>query len=112
MYKSELHKKEGVSELIERLKQEHAFWSYNIKNTDEISEDLIIEKVLIHLDIEDVIKLYHLFPKRKIINVWKNKLLPQESIYNSLNRFYAFWLFDIKNPDKYIKAHLKNTAIN
>jgi len=100
MPKSEVHKK-AVSELLGKLRQEHAFWSYNIKNLNKISDDLIIEKVLVHLDIEDIIKLYHLFPKKHIMQVWKEKLLSNNETYYSLNRFYAFWLFDIKNSDRY-----------
>ena len=94
-------------ELFEKLKQEHAFWSYNTKTTKEINDDFLIEKVLIHLDIDDIIKLYNMYPKQKIINIWEKKLLPQEFMYYNLNRFYAFWLFEIENPDKYIRNYLR-----
>ena len=98
-------------ELLESLKKENAFWSYNLKNLETISDDVLIEKVLIHLDIDDIIKLYNLYPKNKILKIWKEKLLPQKYKYHNLNRFYAFWLFEIKNPDKYINDYLKKNKI-
>lgn len=107
MHKDKSNKKETVAELFEKLKQVHAFWSFNDRDVDEIEDDFLIEKVLVHLDIDDIIKLYHLFPEKDIMQVWKRKLLPNNEIYSSLNRFYAFWLFGIKDPDNYIKKFLK-----
>ncbi len=101
------NKQKDKSELLEHLKKLHAFWSYQ-QETDQISDDLLIEKVLIHLDIDDIVKLNHLYPKEKIFKIWEDKLLTQNSIYYSLNRFYAFWLFGIKKPDKFINDYLKS----
>ena len=95
-------------ELLESLKEEHAFWSYNFKNQEEINNDILIEKVLLHLDIEDIIKLYNMFSIQKILKIWKEKLLVQNFKYRNLNRFYAFWLFEINEPEKYINNYLKN----
>ena len=103
---NKLNKKKTIAELIENLKREHAFWSYKPSDYSTISDDFIIEKVLIHLDIDDIIKLNKIFSQRKIIKVWKEKLIPQQFTYKNLNRFYAFWLFEIKNPDTYIDNYL------
>lgn len=91
--------------LIDKLINEHAFWSYKVNNAYAIKDETLIEGVLLHLDIEDIIKLYHLYPKKKLMEVWKKKLIPNEHYY-SLNRFYAFWLFDIKNENRYLQIQL------
>lgn len=96
--------------LIGQLINEHAFWSYNIRNPYEINDDVLIEKALIHLDIEYIINLCHLFPKKYLMKVWKEKLISNNETYYNLNRFYAFWLFDIKNPDRYLKNQLKQES--
>lgn len=89
--------------LFQKLKKERAFWSYENSSIDHISDDELIGKVLIHLDIEEIFALFRIFPKRKIQKVGQEQMLSQEPVYHGLNRLYAFLLFDIKNPDKYIR---------
>lgn len=89
--------------LVQKLKKENAFWSYDAAAFEEISDEDLIGKVLIHLDIEDIISLFSMFPKKMIQKVWREQMLSQEPVYHGLNRLYAFLLFDIKNPDKYIR---------
>ena len=91
--------------LFRRLQKENAFWSYDpvsvsLKNIDD---DMLIEKVMLHLDINDINRLFVLYPKTKIKKVWRNRLCPLEPYYNKLNRLYAYMYFDIRNPDRYIK---------
>lgn len=89
--------------LLSKLHKEHAFWSY--QNVDGISDKAFIANVLLHLDIDDVLSLFKLFPKRTIQNIWKEKMLSQEPMYHGLNRLYAFLLFNIKHPDRYIRDY-------
>ncbi len=89
--------------LRRKLIKEGAFWSYDVGLIKKIPDDVLIEKVLIHLDIDDVLSLFKLYPKHKIQSVWKDRILSQEPMYHGLNRLYAFMLFDIKNPDRYIR---------
>ena len=89
--------------LLNKLHQEHAFWSYDPMRMEEISEDVFIGNVLLYLDIDDINNLFKLYPKRKIQQIWKEKMLSQEPMYHGLNRLYAFLFFDIKNPDRYIR---------
>jgi len=91
--------------LINRLHQEHAFWPYDISGINQIPDDVLIEKVLLHLDIDDIKILFKLYPKTKIQRVWKDKMLAQEPLYHGLNRLYSFLLFDIKHPDRYIRYY-------
>lgn len=89
------------NDLLSKLNKEHAFWSY--QNVEHISDEALIASVLLHLDIDDIFSLFTLYPKRKVQKVWKEKMLAQEPMYHGLNRLYAFLLFNIKHPDKYIR---------
>ena len=90
-------------DLTAKLHMENAFWSYNLASTSAISDEKLIEMVLLHLDINDIKSLFRLFPKKQIQSVWKEKMLPQEPFYHGLNRLYAFLFFGIKHPDRYIR---------
>ena len=96
--------------LEKKLIEENAFWSYDKSSIDIIPDNEFIEKVLLHLDIEDVQSLFSLFPKKKIQKVWQEVVLSREPLYHNLNRLYAFLLFDIKHPDRYIRYY-KNKHI-
>ena len=96
--------------LQKKLIEENAFWSYDKSSIEIIPDNEFIEKVLLHLDIEDVQALFSLFPKKKIQKIWQDEVLSLEPLYPNLNRLYAFLLFDIKHPDKYISYH-KNKHI-
>ena len=91
------------SDLINKLYKENVFWSYDNFDINQISDEAIISRVLLHLDIDDIILLFKLYPKKRIQQVWKNEMLSQEPMYHGLNRLYAFLFFDIKNPDRYIR---------
>jgi len=103
MNNSQIHKK-----LLDKLIKDKAFWSYDQVLINKVPDEILIEKVLIHLDIEDIQNLFKLFPKSKIQNVWKERILSQEPMYHGLNRLYAFMLFDLKNPDRYIRDFKNN----
>ena len=94
--------------LIDNLLRENAFWSYDQSSGLKISDEILIEKALLHLDIDDINTLFLLFPKKKIRNIWKNKMLSQEPMYHQLNRLYSFLYFGIKNPDRYIENYLNH----
>ena len=113
--KSFVDKKTKIkNDLLNSLKKLNAFWSYNVSGISEktISDEIFIEKSLIHLDITDLNKLFLLFPYRKIREVWKNQLCIQEPYYHGLNTMLAYLYFNIKNPDRYLKTignkHLKS----
>ena len=102
------------SDLLCTLKELNAFWSYNAADISvkTISDEMFIEKSLVHLDIADLKKLFSLFPYKKVRKVWKNQLCIQEPYYHGLNTMLAYLYFDIKNPDRYLKTisnrHLKS----
>ena len=109
-----MEKLEIKSNLLNSLKKLNAFWSYNASgiSKDTISDEMLIEKSLVHLDIADLKELFMLFPYKKIREVWKTQLCTQEPYYHGLNTMLAYLYFDIKNPDRYLKTisnkHLKS----
>ena len=91
-------------ELLSKLKQEQCFWSYNEDSIKDIPDDMLIEKTLLHLDLEEINQLFLVYPFKKIKQVWLDYLIPQEEYLYTLNRFFAWYYFKAKKPDVYIKS--------
>ena len=81
------------SDLLAKLKQEHCFWSYNEESVNEISDEMLIEKTLLYLDLEEIDQLFTIFPYKIIKKVWLEHLIPQEEYLYTLNRFFAWYYF-------------------
>jgi len=98
--------------LSKKLIERNSFWS--VKIPQEIPDDILIEKTLIYLDIEDINKLFTLYPPKKIKQVWRNRIVTQGDYYFRLNKLLAWMYFDIKKPDQYIKTtiskHIKRLS--
>ena len=92
-------------ELIRELKKNRVFWSYKKPERDPDVEKVLIEKILIHLDLEDISKLFLIFPKEEVKQVWIDKLVTDHR-YHSLNVLYAYLYFNIKNPEQYLENML------
>jgi DNA invertase Pin-like site-specific DNA recombinase len=90
-------------ELFNKLAESKAFWSYSNVNYEGISDDMLIQKVLIHLEIEDIKDLFTLYNRNHIRSVWKTELVIQDTQYRSLNLLLAKLFFNIKKPESYIK---------
>lgn len=90
--------------LTEKLKQGHCFWSFNEEAIKEVPDDILIEKTLLHLDMEEIKQLFLLYPFKKIKRVWLDYLVPQGEYLYTLNRFLAWYFFKVKRPDAYIKS--------
>ena len=91
-------------ELLAKLKQEHCFWSYNENSIKDIPDDMLIEKTLLHLDLDEISQLFLIYPFKKIKQVWLDYLVPQGEYLYTLNRFFAWYYFKVKKPDAYIKS--------
>ena len=91
--------------LFNGLKAAHAFWSYDAESItlSGIDDDMLIQKVLYHLDIDQSRQLFQIYSKQRIKEVWKNRMCPLGDYCKMLNRMYAYIYFDIKNPDRYLK---------
>lgn len=90
--------------LLDKLKQEHCFWSYEVSSIQELSDDLLIENTLRYLDLDEINLLFQLYSYKKIKNVWLTFMVPQGEYLYTLNRFFAWYYFKVKRPDTYLKS--------
>lgn len=90
-------------DLLMKLKQEHCFWSYNESSIKDIPDDILIEKTLLHLDLDEINQLFQIYPFKKIKQVWLDYFVPQEEYLYTLNRFFAWYYFKAKKP-----VHISN----
>lgn len=109
------NKKILFNKLVDKLKEQKAFWSYEqVSNIPDISESFLIEKVLLLLDLEEINILFKIYDKETIRKVWEQNILSQEPYYHGLNKFIAWYYFDIENEDDYIKNFIteRNNNLN
>lgn len=90
--------------LIKRLKQEHCLWSYNNASIKDIPNDVLIELVMLHLDIDDIDKLFQIYSYRELKKAWLENIVAQGDIHYQLNVFFAWYYFHIKRPQSYVKS--------
>lgn len=92
-------------QIADKLIAAGGFWSYDGKSVREnLSDEQLIEGVLSKLDLDDIDLLFELFSEKKIKDVWRRTMVVQGDFYYSLNRFYAWYYFGIRYPDRYLKA--------
>ena len=104
--------KTGIKQhLIEQLRKEHAFWSYNPSSVQEVSDDLLVEWVMLYLDIDDINLLFQLLPFNCIKRAWLRNVVSQGERYYQLNVFFAWYYFNVKDPRRYVKS-MATRAIN
>lgn len=89
-----------------KLKSDHAFWSYDPAEitAESISDEMLIQKTLTHLDLEDINFLFRCYQPNFIKKVWREQMATQGDYMRSLNLFLAWYYFKIKNPRKYLKT--------
>ena len=87
---------------LKKLKKAHAFWSYDQLKINTLSDEVLIENVFIHLDMDDIILLFRHFPRNIIKKVWLERLVRQEPMFHNLNNMIALLFFNIKNPERYL----------
>lgn len=98
-------------ELVELLNNVNAFWSYANITVDNISDEELIEKVFIYLDMKEISLLFELYPRDYVAKIWRENMAIQRDYLFDLNVMIAMFYFDIKQPEKYLKnierKHLK-----
>lgn len=92
--------------LIDKLKEENAFWSYQGRDISELtlSDQDLITMTLRYLDLKEIDILFTLFSYNRIKYVWKQKLVPEGDYLYTLNRFLAWYYFKSKRPDQYLNS--------
>lgn len=106
MFRSDNKIKAIKSTLFNKLKEEHAFWSYapDSVSADKLSDDQLIALTMRYLDLQEIRQLFSIFPKKKIKSAWINLLVPEGEFLYTLNRFFAWYYFKAKRPDAYLKS--------
>lgn len=80
--------------LIKKLIEENCFWSHEKPSADLINDDILIEKVLIYLDLEEINMLFSIYTSDKIKKTWINRIVSQEPYYHQLNEFIRWFYFN------------------
>lgn len=104
-------------DLFDKLKEEHAFWSYEpvSVSVDSLGDEQLIALTMRYLDLPEIRKLFSIFSKKKIKSAWINILVPEGEFLYTLNRFFAWYYFKAKRPDAYLKSlatRRLNTLLN
>jgi hypothetical protein len=104
--KSKNRVREIKSGLLEQLKEENAFWSYDPTTVtlDTMSDEQLIALTMRYLDLEEIKQLFSIFSYKKVKDAWKEILVPEGEYLYTLNRFFAWYYFKSKNPDVYLKS--------
>lgn len=92
------------SDLFRKLKKENCFWSYDVSKMKSISDEALIEHVLMYLDIDDINKLFDVYGYKKVKRVWLDRVAHQGEMFRQFNILYAWYYFDAKRPEAYVKS--------
>lgn len=106
MVDKNINREEIKRNLFEKFKKENAFWSYdsNLITSESLQDDQFIALTMRYLDLPDIDQLFKIFSVQKIKNAWKNILVPEGDYLFTLNRFFAWYYFNAKRPDSYLKS--------
>lgn len=91
-------------QLFRKLKKDNCFWSYDVSKMRSISDESLIEYVLLYLDIKDIDQIFLLFGYKKVKRVWLDRVAPQEEMFRPYNILYAWYYFGAKRPEAYVKS--------
>ncbi|MDO4993839.1 MAG: hypothetical protein Q4E32_02415 [Bacteroidales bacterium] len=92
------------ADLLHKLKAENALWSYDVSGMESISDEALIEHVLLYLDIEDVNHLFYIYDFPLVKRVWRDRVATQGEMFHAVNVLYAWYYFGAKRPEAYVKA--------
>ena len=96
--------KDVKRQLLSKLKKENCFWSYDVSKMKNISDESLIEYVLLYLDIEDINLLFPLYGFKKVKSVWLERVAPLGEMFRPFNILYAWYYFGAKRPEAYVKS--------
>lgn len=97
--------------LCKVLVSKNAFWSYDISSCDSIPDEEIIEKCFTQLDMDDIDLMFELYTRKRIMQVWRERMAIQGEYMQMLNIMIAMYYFGIKEPEKYL-AKVERQHIN
>ena len=106
------HKVILKQQIADKLVHRKLFWSYNAVNSSDIPDEVLIEKVLIHLDVDDIDRLFLIFSWKKIREVWLKEVVIQDPFYHSMNILLAYLYFHIRKPEAYIEKYIRRYQLS
>lgn len=102
--------------LCGQLVAKNAFWSFDVKSFDDIPDEELIEKCFTALDMDDIDLMFEIFPRKRILQVWRERMAIQGEYMQMLNIMIAMYYFGIKEPEKYLarieRQHFNNILKN
>ena len=99
-----MNKAEVKRGLINRLKKANAFWSYQADAIKDVPDDILVELVMLHLDLDDIDKLFEIYPYKFVKKAWIENVVAQGDMYSVLNKFFAWYYFKMKRPGAYVRS--------
>lgn len=81
-------------DIIKKLMDEKAFWSYQVDEKSSVPDEVLIEKTLVYLDLDEINALFDLYPYEKVKEVWLKRVKTQEPRLHNLNLFLKKWYFN------------------
>jgi hypothetical protein len=90
--------------LIDQLKKANAFWSYDQDSIKDVPDDILVELVMLHLDLDDIDRLFEIYSRKFIKKAWIENVVPLGDRYYVLNKFFAWYYFQMKKPGAYVKS--------
>ena len=97
--------------LCDKLVAKNAFWSYDVESYEAIPDEELIEKCFTVLDMPDIDLMFELYPRKRIQQVWRERMAIQGEYMQMLNIMIAMYYFGIKEPEKYL-ARVEQQHIN
>ena len=97
--------------LCDVLVSKNAFWSYDVSSYESIPDEEIIEKCFTQLDMDDIDLMFELYTRKRIMQVWRERMAIQGEYMQMLNIMIAMYYFSIKEPEKYL-AKVERQHIN
>ena len=99
-----MNKVEVKRELIKHLKKANAFWSYQADAIKDVPDDILVELVMLHLDLDDINKLFDIYSYKFVKKAWIENVVAQGEMYYVLNKFFAWYYFKMKKPGAYVRS--------
>lgn len=92
------------SQLVDKLKKEHCFWSYDNASVQDVPDDVLIELVMLYLDVDDISLLFKMFPYKRVKKAWLENVVAQGERFQNLNYFFAWYYFKARQPKRYVRS--------
>ena len=90
--------------LMQKLIDQKVFWSYDLKSAlEDIPLDVFIEKVILHLSIEDNKSLINLLGEIKVKRVFEGQVMKQEHFYHNKCKTFATQVLHIEDYEAYLE---------